>query len=517
MGIPSYFSHIIKKYAYILKKINNKNEFNNIYFDSNSIIYDALHVVEFKNKEQYEEDIIKQVNLKLEELIRLLKPNNIIYIAFDGVAPIAKLKQQKNRRYKSWVTSQLIPSDKKWDTLAITPGTNFMKKLTNGVKLYFKNKFKSQTLIVSGPDEPGEGEHKIFEHIRNTPSIHNDKTIVYGLDADLIMLTLIHLPYCNDLLLFRETPEFIKSIDKSLDPNTLYSLHIKSLAKAICLEIYNTDHESIIEKGVTDYIFLCFFVGNDFIPHHPAINLRTNGLEILINAYKNAIYKDDFLIRKNIINWKIFKKLIKNLENTEHHDIMTNYEWKNKLENKAKKHKYSKTKEEILNAIPCMERNIEKYICPEASGWEKRYYQKLFHNDNIHTICIQYLSILEWNLKYYINGCYDWKFHFEFDYAPLFKDLVRYIPYFNEELIHKNNTPAIHPYTQLSYVLPKTSLDLLPSNISSFITKHYPDFYRLDYEIQWSFCRYFWESHVEFPCLNIEKLNNEIINLNTIL
>ena len=89
MGIPSYFSHIIKKYAYILKKINNKNEFNNIYFDSNSIIYDALHVVEFKNKEQYEEDIIKQVNLKLEELIRLLKPNNIIYIAFDGVAPLS--------------------------------------------------------------------------------------------------------------------------------------------------------------------------------------------------------------------------------------------------------------------------------------------------------------------------------------------------------------------------------------------------------------------------------------------
>ena len=49
------------------------------------LLYDALHVVEFKNKEQYEEDIIKQVNLKLEELIRLLKPNNIIYIAFDGL------------------------------------------------------------------------------------------------------------------------------------------------------------------------------------------------------------------------------------------------------------------------------------------------------------------------------------------------------------------------------------------------------------------------------------------------
>ena len=66
------------------------------------------------------------------------------------------------------------------------------------------------------------------------------------------------------------------------------------------------------------------------------------------------------------------------------------------------------------------------------------------------------------------------------------------------------------------YYLKQVS-DLLPSNISNFITKHYPEFYRLDYEIQWSFCRYFLESRVEFPCLNIEKLNNEIINLNTIL
>ena len=67
---------------------------------------------------------------------------------------------------------------------------------------------------------------------------------------------------------------------------------------------------------------------------------------------------------------------------------MTNYEWKNQLENKAKKHKYSKTKEDVLNAMPCMERNVEKYICPEASGWENVIIKNYFHNDNIHTICI---------------------------------------------------------------------------------------------------------------------------------
>ena len=152
-------------------------------------------------------------------------------------------------------------------------------------------------------------------------------------------------------------------------------------------------------------------------------------------------------------------------------------------------------------------------MCP---GWEKRYYNKLFHYDNVNKICIQYLSILEWNLKYYTLGCFDWNFHFEFDYAPLFNDLLRTIPYFNEELIHKNNIEAIHPYTQLSYVLPKNSLYLLPNNIVSYVTNSYPEFYKLDYEIQWSFCRYFWESHVEFPSLNIQKLNNEIIHLNNI-
>ena len=516
MGIPSYFSHIIKKYAYILKKIDNASKFNNIYFDSNSIIYDALHIVDFINKEQYEEEIIKQVNIKLEELIKLLKPDNIIYIAFDGVAPVAKLKQQKNRRYKSWVTSQLIPSEKKWDSLAITPGTLFMEKLTNGVKSYFKDKFKNKTLIVSGPDEPGEGEHKIFEHIRSIPSSKNDKTVVYGLDADLIMLTLIHLPYCKDLVLFRETPEFIKSIDKSLDPNTLYSLDIGALAKSICMEIYKTDDDNMVERGVIDYIFLCFFVGNDFIPHHPAINLRTNGLEILLDAYTNSISKGEFIIHNNTIQWKIFKKIIQYLANNEQVNIISNYEWKNQLEQKTNRHKYSKKKEDLLNTIPCIERNIEKYIDPMCPGWEKRYYNKLFHYDNVNKICIQYLSILEWNLKYYTLGCFDWNFHFEFDYAPLFNDLLRTIPYFNEELIHKNNIEAIHPYTQLSYVLPKNSLYLLPNNIVSYVTNSYPEFYKLDYEIQWSFCRYFWESHVEFPSLNIQKLNNEIIHLNNI-
>ena len=138
----------------------------------------------------------------------------------------------------------------------------------------------------------------------------------------------------------------------------------------------------------------------------------------------------------------------------------------------------------------------------------------MFHSYDISSICVNYLSCLEWNLKYYVHGCYDWDFHYQYNCAPLFKDLIRYVPYFNEELVPKGNQTAIHPFTQLSYVLPKTSLQLLPLHIQFHITEKYPEFYELNYEIQWAFCRYFWESHVAFPTINIQELNKLVIHLN---
>ena len=514
MGIPSYFSHIIKKYRYILKQLNHTNKYHNLYFDSNSIIYDALHIVKFINKTQYEDEIITTVNKKIEEYIHLIKPTHCVYIAFDGVAPIAKLNQQKNRRYKSWINEQLINEKKNWDSLCITPGTEFMHKLTIGVKQYFShNKFKNMQIIISGPDEPGEGEHKIFEYIRNNDFHINETSVVYGLDSDLIMLTLVHLSLCDKLYLFRETPEFIKSIDKTLNPNTLYALHIKELGKAINIELLDSNDDSTLEKSILDYILLCFFVGNDFIPHHPAINLRTNGLDILMKAYKESVPKNSYLTNGNIIHWKVLKQFIKQLESQEYNNIIENYNWKETLEEKAKKNKYSKKKEDLINLIPCLDRNVEKYINPYTNGWEKRFYHKMFHNDNISAICINYLTILEWNLKYYIHGCFDWTFAYKYNCAPLFKDVIKYIPYFNQELLSKKNLEIIHPYTQLAYVLPKNSLYLLPEYVKTYILDKYPYFYELNYDIQWAFCRYFWESHVCFPNLDIMRLNESIIHL----
>ena len=38
---------------------------------------------------------------KIENYVNILKPDDTVIIAFDGVAPVAKLEQQRTRRYKS--------------------------------------------------------------------------------------------------------------------------------------------------------------------------------------------------------------------------------------------------------------------------------------------------------------------------------------------------------------------------------------------------------------------------------
>ena len=109
MGIPSYFSYIVKNHANIIKKLSaNPIKVNNLYMDCNSIIYDVVRNIDFTKLIESDVDtIIKALCSKIDEYIHQLNPNNTIYIAFDGVAPVAKLDQQRSRRYKSWNQNEM--------------------------------------------------------------------------------------------------------------------------------------------------------------------------------------------------------------------------------------------------------------------------------------------------------------------------------------------------------------------------------------------------------------------------
>ena len=547
MGIPFYFSYLIKNHKQIISKLETLNFIHNLYLDCNSIIYDSLDFKVYENKSQFENYIIKNVIIRIENIINIINPNENIFIAFDGVPPIAKLNQQKNRRYKSSLQNSMFNKNSPWDTCSITPGTNFMNKLNDVIREHFTNnkkikKYSNNTIILSLSDEPGEGEHKLYEYIRNN-SHNNKNTLIYGMDADLIMLSLNHLKYCNSIYLYRETPHFISSLDNSLDPQEKYLINISELGIQIYKElvddisikndtpIWLKEASSILDSSynysnfegfynkIEDYIFICFLLGNDFMPHFPALNIRYNGFNVLLNLYKSDFGVKKQLIKDGKIIWKNFKLFIEKIANNEEAFLKEIYKIREKQSKKRYNENSIEEKENKYINLPSFERNIEKFINPYEEEWQYRYYYSLFHvnidenKNHIPEVCNNYLQTLQWTYYYYSKECINWNHSYKYHYPPLLSDLYKAIPYFDSELVLKEDKNIIHEYLLLSYVLPCNSLNLLPQNIHNYLLKNYENHYKNDYNMIYAFCKYIWEGHVEFPELDFEQFSKNINKL----
>ena len=133
------------------------------------------------------------------------------------------------------------------------------------------------------------------------------------------------------MYLFRETPSFIKSIDKSLDPDCLYIVNIPEFKNQLVYYLNNdmVPENKQQENKLYDYIFLCFFLGNDFLPHFPSLNIRTSGMDILMETYRNVL-KDKNIIVNGKIKWKHMRLLIEELAKNEEENIQREYKIRNK-------------------------------------------------------------------------------------------------------------------------------------------------------------------------------------------
>ena len=109
MGIPSYFAHVLKKYPHVIKRLSELPCINNLYLDCNGMIYDVVHQMQFHPEDQpaYEAELLQRICDSIDACIAIMRPTNSVFIAFDGVAPVAKLNQQRERRYKSWYLGEM--------------------------------------------------------------------------------------------------------------------------------------------------------------------------------------------------------------------------------------------------------------------------------------------------------------------------------------------------------------------------------------------------------------------------
>jgi len=507
--------------------------------------------------EKFEDEIIRLVIEKIEYYIELISPSDTVYIAFDGVAPFAKMDQQRNRRYKSVMLSKIsnavkgVPldttdtvSDHSWSTSNITPGTQFMDHLSKTVSHHFTQYACEHPdikhIIVSGSDEPGEGEHKMFSYMRNQFSggVSKDTVAVYGLDSDLIMLSVFHCKLVNNIFIFRETPEFIKSsIDlPQVDPNEKNACSFMDISRLSWGILHELQCNGVNSHRIYDYVFLCFFLGNDFLPHFPALNLRTSGMDTLLSTYRRIIgshVNRSFISNDTLeIQWNWVFTFINELAKYEHDLIVAEYDLRDKSDNRRWKMDTIEERDMYIQSVPIIYRAEEKYICPREKHWQQRYYQSLFGSlYDKSMICKNYMEGLEWVFTYYTKDCPHWRWKYQYAYPPLLADLacelqtclpstfsVKTATPTTFSLIKQNyggkkNVP-FSPYIQLIYVLPKTNHSLLPTQVQDLIiSEEYSGFFPENIEFKWAFCRYFWEAHAHLPEISLDvldKLHNKI-------
>lgn len=252
-------------------------------------------------------------------------------MAIDGVAPRAKMNQQRARRFRTAYEAEEnmkkaikqgldIPKEDPFDSNAITPGTEFMAKLTSNLKYFIHKKMTEDSrwsnvrVILSGHEVPGEGEHKIMQFIRTMKSQPeynpNLRHCIYGLDADLIMLGLVtHDPHFS---LLREEVTFGPgSQNKSGDVHDqkFFLLHLSLLREYMALEFQDLESEVSFEydfeRILDDFILIMYVIGNDFLPNLPDLHINKGAFPLLIGAFKQSIkHLDGYLNEGGKINFK---------------------------------------------------------------------------------------------------------------------------------------------------------------------------------------------------------------------
>ena len=231
MGVPGFFLWLMKNYketnfVFQKEKVKDKNIDNIDYLlvDCNCLIHPVCFKVladnpDLTNQDKLENKMINSVIEYIEKIIKYAGPKKLIYLAIDGVAPLAKIKQQRSRRFKSVADKKLWDNIKKkynkpignhWNNSAITPGTEFMIKLHDKLLVWCKEYSNNLNINIhySSCFTPMEGEHKLLQFIRKLKNNDKYKYLFYGLDADLIFLALS--TSLNNIYLLREATEFNK-------------------------------------------------------------------------------------------------------------------------------------------------------------------------------------------------------------------------------------------------------------------------------------------------------------------
>jgi len=586
-GIPKMFRWLTDQYPNILRRrlgsATSIPTIDNFYLDMNGIIHPCTHG---NNEDEItildETEMFKKIFGYVDRLYKIVKPRKVLYLAVDGVAPRAKMNQQRARRFRSSKEAEklaanilardgVLPERDAFDSNCITPGTDFMLKLGLAMRKWIEYKQKTDPVwmngcdvVVSGPDVPGEGEHKVMDYIRDIKAKYDPDNpekshphwepnlthVLYGLDADLIMLGLAtHEP---KFLLLREKMSVVMAgrgrqkhrkkkdmLDYTRDDfellelsalREMFQIQFRKFADSGRLEsVYD------VRRVIDDFIFMCMFVGNDFLPHVPHLEIDNGALSLMLNNYIDLLSEwGGYLTDKGKIHPARLEQYLYNLAVfEEEHFRRRAYEenepgWSLGTENEKEEDDfygvwYGKTPTPLAtkeaNHGLVVETNLlsEEPTSPEfeasdttAKSRKEKKAKELHHRDasrsyrefyyesklgisplatyraeaqrDRRAITRDFLEGLHWNLNYYHSGCCSWSWFFPHLYGPLSTDMVNLWEFYGDEEISPTDndgfrefqfgkTEPFPPLAQLLSVLPPQSASLLPSELGELMTE----------------------------------------------
>ncbi|NBO98932.1 MAG: hypothetical protein EBU90_02220 [Proteobacteria bacterium] len=446
MGIVYYFGHLYRKYNHSMVKSETELKdctVSHLFFDYNSLIHPCAQAVlrSLDPTIRYAESALTQ--LIIDETIRytqwvisVVSPS-VVWIFIDGVAPRAKINQQRSRRYKSHLGDK--GDTVYWNTNKITPGTHFMQSLKERLL-----SLQTENFIVNASDIPGEGEHKMTSVIGD---LETDETIcVYGLDADLIMLSLVN----------KNSDKIVLLRDSDRDQSKFTYVDIRKLKGCILSEYHSkggfidTDN---VRTFLYDYLLLCILLGNDFLEHIPSLSIKHNGIQTLLRCYRNSLEKTkkQRLVKEELItagqlheciDMSVLGDIFMQLAKAEDYYFAGRVEQRSlEITNTEKMHYYDS--HQIRFGEP---------------GYKNRYYMFYGISDK-NIACREYMKGLTWVIGYYFGHLHNnWTYYYPFLNAPFASDLYMYTRAHPLSPGPFKKTEPMKSLEQLFMVLPRDSL-----------------------------------------------------------
>jgi 5'-3' exonuclease len=453
----------------------------------------------------------------------------------------------------------------RFDTNSITAGTSFMAHVTERVQLYVleminsNDKFKNVKCIFSDSSIPGEGEHKIMEFIKQQRTNYlydpNTRHCVYGLDSDIMLLALMtHEPH-------------FKVARKTLIKEQTSAKHT-----FICLDIFRDSAQKkynhyfrnmpfCIENFIDDFVLLTFFVGNDFLPCVPTLEIYDGGLDVILTAYCRIIPEvGTYLTQENKINYVAFNAFLGALEKLEGdvikdipHKKGKNFYMKDDpkpmstcaefiFENQGliDTNSYELIRQEFNKDVLYQRKQYEEEIDSEkmhlftgisltknkqnlVREYKQNYYIDRFDLPKDNTINVitligekaaevseHFIRGVVWCYKYYYSGCPSWSWYYPFHYAPF----ISSINYIDEEIEKFTLDAPLIPIMQIMAVLPLKSAHILPACLRNLvedpqspIADFYPDKFNIDTRGK----RYKWMGTVIIPFVDEKRLSDAVL------